>query len=590
MKLIIGGYSQLPFGSPNSSLERMLSAVLKPVLNFLYQNQSVCFNLYLSAKEIEWIESNHPEVNLMISALVKRNQLNILTGSYYQSILQTTPVWERSEQIEKMTTLIRKRYGNKADTLWLFNQVWTPATIGVMSLAGVNNLFISTYDSVNDKNFASAPFIMNELGKTVNIYPIDDRYSALIRDYSDGLISTRKLLEEAEATIPYRSCEANTVMLNIDQLSSGALDGWKIFETIVSSYRSRGITTGFADFDSDLSDVGYLSASWYGRDDVIQKGIGFGEYVSSDLFLSTVYDLRCMIDELYRQNKKTDKANRKMLENAMMRASSGAVFSHAYSRPPVVQEVLGNLYTAFDAVAEGEIPSGGIMYDGKRIHFSGKNFTGVFSSLGGSVLTFIFRPIKWCYSGSSSLFTDFFRPATAQKTRNLSRERYTAEIINKKNNDVSFTYKGEINKKKYAIKKTYHIKTSMVVVDVELTNLGSEELSGVYSVSLPIFCNGILRTPLVCVSDKAHSVTLSEGEAVLEDEKSLKIQDSGNGVNIVFGASKPFAFSKNEENAVFKDGSVYRDTLIIPSWNVKLQSSEKFSLTLALRIEQTKQH
>src|SRR5690554_2946181 len=133
-KVLIGAYSQIPAGSPTPVLERALESVFKPMLTYLHSNNGAVLQLYLSSFLMEWLEKAHPEVNMLIGDLSRMGRVELLTGSYDQSVLSLLSPKDRSNQIELNTTWIRKRYGQRSKTLWCYAQYFNPIYISTLSI------------------------------------------------------------------------------------------------------------------------------------------------------------------------------------------------------------------------------------------------------------------------------------------------------------------------------------------------------------------------------------------------------------------------------------------------------------------------
>ena len=114
MRIALGIYTEMSSSSPQSAFSRVLTLVYKPVLSFLYNNPGLKLSLYQSAAMMKYLSSFCPEVNMLISSLAKRGDLELVTGTYSQAILSLNPPKDRSLQIERLTTLIRRYYGVRA--------------------------------------------------------------------------------------------------------------------------------------------------------------------------------------------------------------------------------------------------------------------------------------------------------------------------------------------------------------------------------------------------------------------------------------------------------------------------------------------
>ena len=126
MSIALGMYTELAGSSPSAAFSRVISLVYKPVLSFLYNNPGTKFSMYQSAAVMKYLSQSYPEVNMLIAALAKRSDLEIVTGTYSQAILSLNPPKDRSMQIERMTTLIRRYYGIKASSCFFYGQIWAP--------------------------------------------------------------------------------------------------------------------------------------------------------------------------------------------------------------------------------------------------------------------------------------------------------------------------------------------------------------------------------------------------------------------------------------------------------------------------------
>ena len=81
MTVILGAYSQLSSGTPAPLMERALSELYKPVLTYLYKHPDLRMHLYLPGTVMEWMELNHPEFNILIDDLCKKEQQEMITGA-----------------------------------------------------------------------------------------------------------------------------------------------------------------------------------------------------------------------------------------------------------------------------------------------------------------------------------------------------------------------------------------------------------------------------------------------------------------------------------------------------------------------------
>ncbi len=213
-KIILGMYSEKPLGTHREDFEYILLHCYKPVLSFLYANEHVKVALYLSAAVFEWLEDRYPEINMLIHDMVKRKQLEILAGGFYDPILTFLPLKDRTQQVELSVTYLRKRFGKRPKTIWLTDQVWNPNLITTFSNCGIQNVLLNTGNAVN-RDRLQDPFSMQELGKSVNIYPILNAHKG---------ISNNSVLQIPDSiSNPAVSSNLYSLMINMNMLISGVI-------------------------------------------------------------------------------------------------------------------------------------------------------------------------------------------------------------------------------------------------------------------------------------------------------------------------------------------------------------------------------
>ena len=230
MEYILGAYSQLPFGSPTEEYETLLAQQLKPLLTMVYRNSSIKLLLRLGISEYDYLEQNHPEVNMLINDLCRKGQLEILSSSYYDVVLSLIPTHERTSHIEKTTTYIRKNFSKRPRGLWFYNQVFNSTTVPNLSLSGLDYIVISTYNQVNGTVEATRPFYTEEMGKPALVFPIDDRFCKETADLYNSVISLEKYLASVRKLCSESTNSISTIMLNLDQLmgESGSVEVFKV--------------------------------------------------------------------------------------------------------------------------------------------------------------------------------------------------------------------------------------------------------------------------------------------------------------------------------------------------------------------------
>ncbi len=189
IRLIIGAHNHLPIGQPDFQTENIYQKSLKPLLSVLYAFPDLPAVLHYSGLLLEWLEEHHPEFVMLLAEMVKRKQVEILGGGYYDPILTMIPANDRLGQIEKMTTYLRVRFETRARGCWLAENVWEPSMASVLRTSGMDYTFLE------DSQFRSAgveeedlfqPAIAEDQGKIITIFPLSSPFAALIPEGTAG--------------------------------------------------------------------------------------------------------------------------------------------------------------------------------------------------------------------------------------------------------------------------------------------------------------------------------------------------------------------------------------------------------------------
>lgn len=154
-----------------------------PMLEALERHPGIPVALHYSGPLLDWLEASHPEFFPRLRVLVARNQVELLTGGYYEPILPIISERDRQGQIHKMSAYLRRRFGATPSGLWLAERVWEPHLARSIAQSG------ATYTIVDDAHFLAAGwredalrgyFVTEDEGVTLKIFPSLRRLRYLI--------------------------------------------------------------------------------------------------------------------------------------------------------------------------------------------------------------------------------------------------------------------------------------------------------------------------------------------------------------------------------------------------------------------------
>ena len=185
--LVLIIHAHQPVGNFDSVIEHAYQRSYLPFVQVLLQHPFLRVGLHYSGGLLEWIERSHPEYFDSIKLLVKRGQVELLGGGYYEPILVVIPKKDAQEQIDKLAGYLARHFGKRPRGAWLAERVWEPQLPSVLGAAGVE------YTLVDDNHFLNVGFEPESLYGT---FVAEDQGSSVI--LFPGLKALRYL-------IPYKS-------------------------------------------------------------------------------------------------------------------------------------------------------------------------------------------------------------------------------------------------------------------------------------------------------------------------------------------------------------------------------------------------
>jgi 4-alpha-glucanotransferase len=194
-QLVLLIHAHQPVGNFDDVFESSYQKSYLPFVELLERHPTIRLGLHYSGSLLEWIERAHPEYFARLRALVKRGQVEIVGGGFYEPILVAIPPQDRHEQITRLQDYVEKHFEARPRGAWLAERVWEPQLPSSIGPAGVD------YTLVDDNHFLGAGF---ELDSLYGHYLAEDHGSTV--KMLPGLKSLRYL-------IPFRAVDEITHFL-----------------------------------------------------------------------------------------------------------------------------------------------------------------------------------------------------------------------------------------------------------------------------------------------------------------------------------------------------------------------------------------
>ena len=491
--------------------------------------------------------SSSPEVNMLIASLSKRGDLDLITGSYSQAILSLNPTKDRSLQIEKMTTLIRRIYGVKASSCFFYGQIWSPTYIHTLKSLGLSSVVISAYKATTRETVEREPFIMNELGKRVRINVPSDDAASLVSRFAQGLISFSELETGLHRILSDE--DESFLFLNIDQLLEGAARSG-------SDEKLAGLFTGLLEAHPDstiplcslsVKRPGYLDSGWYGRDAWARGLMSFNDLFVRNENYRYILNRYLSITDVLSAYKK-DKTVKREAEGELFHISMGPLFIYDAECTPLryqerklfwkaIIEAERKLYDADPSalVREYDFEETGVPSQIAR----NKMYSAVISPKGGAISELCYMPLalnvmdtrtpfdkEYSYCSLAKSFSDII--SYNGRTLDLSDSMFDLDVISK----TGCEYQAMLGEDgEFSLIKHFRLRSQTLVFEAIIT--AECEMDGTYS--LPVY----LSSPDLSLSSLDQRQALLLGS--LDDVKTVRYTDQLSGLQLSFSSTEGFS-------------------------------------------------
>ncbi len=179
-------HSHQPVGNFPWVFQQVYEQSYLPMLEALERHPTVRLALHYTGSLLDWLEEAHPQFIQRVAALAQRNQVEIVSGGYYEPILPMIPDRDKIAQIHRLSERIERDFGVKPTGMWLAERVWEPALARSLTDAGVE------WTILDDIHFKNVGLDDSDL---YGYYATEDQSSVL------KVYATSKMLRY---TIPWR--------------------------------------------------------------------------------------------------------------------------------------------------------------------------------------------------------------------------------------------------------------------------------------------------------------------------------------------------------------------------------------------------
>ncbi|MBD3168629.1 MAG: DUF1926 domain-containing protein [candidate division Zixibacteria bacterium] len=187
VKFIFAVHCHQPVGNFDFVFEDSYNRCYHPFLETLFAYPDFKCCLHYTGILLEWIIKNKPEHFEMMKTMIQRQQLELLSGGYYEPIFAIIPDYDKVEQIKKLSSAIELKTGFNPRGMWLAERVWEPHLPLALSDAGIEFAVLDDthfkYTGLEDYHL-DGYYTTEEQGKSIKIFPISKflRYAIPFKD------------------------------------------------------------------------------------------------------------------------------------------------------------------------------------------------------------------------------------------------------------------------------------------------------------------------------------------------------------------------------------------------------------------------
>jgi alpha-amylase len=196
-----GVHNHQPIGNFEHVFEEAYRRCYSPFLKIVKRYPHFKLSLHYSGILLEWLKKNHPETFDDIAQMVKKGQVELLTGGFYEPILPVIPDWDKTGQINKLTQFIIKEFHTTPSGMWLAERVWEPHLPESISRAGIKFVILDDthfkYSGLTEEQL-SGYYVTEEQGFRVNLFPISKvlRYTIPFREPEETTKYLRRIANQ----------------------------------------------------------------------------------------------------------------------------------------------------------------------------------------------------------------------------------------------------------------------------------------------------------------------------------------------------------------------------------------------------------
>ncbi len=138
LNLVMVLHCHQPVGNFDHVFSMAMDKCYRPLLDILYRHPSIKTGIHFSGPLLEWIEKNRNEYLSIIGEMVKRKQVEMLSGGFFEPLLAEIPAHDAIGQVSLMNAYLNEKFGKQPRGFWLTERVWDSTLPLVLKDSGLS--------------------------------------------------------------------------------------------------------------------------------------------------------------------------------------------------------------------------------------------------------------------------------------------------------------------------------------------------------------------------------------------------------------------------------------------------------------------
>ncbi|MCK5200713.1 MAG: DUF1926 domain-containing protein [Spirochaetales bacterium] len=628
IRLTFGTYNSQPVGSTNDQLETAYKNSYKPFLKILYTYPKVKAAIHYSGVLLEWFEDKHPEIILLINEMVKRHQIELIGGPFYNPVLSIIPNKDRVSQIEYLTTYIRKHFGKRPRGCWIPEKIWESTLSSNIKNSGMEYTFLDDTlfrEAGVRGNDLNRVYITEDQGKYIHVFPIGKELSEDFNDPGQVVESLLKLLENGSSEVCTMMIDGNS-RITADSCSK---DGWfeKFFELLTENTR-RIQTINPGRYIRTLGAVRKVYFPCAANRRYFKQN--FTKYSESNL----LYSKMMYINNLASQVKR-DKIRKKNAREEIMKSQCNAPYWHN-NLPGIYDNSLRKAAYKHLINAEKSTREKGIFHTSLMTHdfdfdggdeyiYQGQYINAYVHKKGGVLFELDYLVTSWNFLDTMSRYREQYHQIEHEKNgfdsypRNAFIDHFIEDGCNIKDfSSMNYKELGTFVNSEYSlvdldrdrkilelkakgsviinrisnslqILKTYDFKKNSILVKYKIINLSHNDIKIKFASEINFSLNETENNILTKAGNIDSQTEIDKNIFEAHNISEISIHEVKKKVTMSVSGSDNFSLWKIPVETITKRldqiETIYQSTCFLLRWPVKIKSDKSWSTSITIKLE-----